>query len=74
VFQDVAVIEVKAGVILELHENLDSLAGQDQHNLLESLARRAPTYLLVLENPGVRRRDDRQRCCNPSLLRLLNLA
>ena len=41
VLEDVAVIQVKPRVVLELHEDLYALARQDQHNILESLVRKA---------------------------------
>ena len=34
VLEDMAVIEIKPGVVLELHQNLDPLAGQHQHTSL----------------------------------------
>ena len=41
VLEDVAVIQVKPRVVLELHEDLYALARQDQHNILESLVRKS---------------------------------
>ncbi len=41
VLKDVTVIQVKPRVVLELHEDLDALAGQNQDNVLESLIRKS---------------------------------